>query len=600
MKTIVKATKAKNSIKEEVMKRPDDYDAVSAAVKIHGMALRKASQRLKEDVDIVTTAVQENGMALQYANEDLRKDFNIVKAAAQENIFALKYAKTSLSNTFYAAMSADKTPLLKMLIFPSLTTVISNYALGGATGIVNMTSWGISSMAALSAAYITANPNSIRDSENYKYDQFYKQVPLTLGASLATSLSSTLVGQLFNQFNQLPLGGKSALTASLVHTFSTSVSHFRLSNFGPTLAEGVEIKNEGNEEDVFGTSKEENHDNVKNAFTTEETTTSEQTLSSQDECNATFQLKNAVESLMTFKTFMAGVMLRGLITRDMIIGGAGGLGLSYMIYEQWMENTWEYPSITQAPNYLKNLDKPTIWSAVTIAAATTGAGAAIGGVSGLIQRKLMMATALPMSAACLVSYQFSSLKLSCLSELQYISPVVQRVYAAKEFVKSKVDDVCTAVTFATDKVSAAVTFVTDKVSAAGTFTKSVAEKIPGVKNVINHLEKRMTELTEKCPINYLEERITELTKNCPEKGVEITKLKKKIDELNAGIGELKAEINKLTQEECSEKNADVTNKTEKSDQREEQGNPAGDVERTPLMGQSNKPDEQPEEEEDDF
>ena len=52
----------------------DDRDFVLAAVKMSGVAIRYASERLRADREIVLTAVKRNSAALKYASHELRAE----------------------------------------------------------------------------------------------------------------------------------------------------------------------------------------------------------------------------------------------------------------------------------------------------------------------------------------------------------------------------------------------------------------------------------------------------------------------------------------------------------------------------------------------
>ena len=77
----------------------NDRDTVLRAVKIHGLALENASERLKNDPEIVLAAIkQSHGRAVQLASAELLSNKSFIMAAVREEGSTLRYVTEELQN----------------------------------------------------------------------------------------------------------------------------------------------------------------------------------------------------------------------------------------------------------------------------------------------------------------------------------------------------------------------------------------------------------------------------------------------------------------------------------------------------------------------
>jgi hypothetical protein len=69
----------------------EDKEIVLAAVKLDGMFLFYASDKLVKNKEIVLEAVKTSGLAIQYADKSLQKDINICCEAIKQDDCAYDY-----------------------------------------------------------------------------------------------------------------------------------------------------------------------------------------------------------------------------------------------------------------------------------------------------------------------------------------------------------------------------------------------------------------------------------------------------------------------------------------------------------------------------
>jgi len=69
----------------------EDKEVVLSAVKLDGMFLFYASDKLIKNKEIVLAAVRNIGLAIQYADESLKKDINICCEAIKQDDCAYDY-----------------------------------------------------------------------------------------------------------------------------------------------------------------------------------------------------------------------------------------------------------------------------------------------------------------------------------------------------------------------------------------------------------------------------------------------------------------------------------------------------------------------------
>jgi hypothetical protein len=76
----------------------EDKEVVLAAVKLDGMFLFYASDKLIKNKEIVLEAVKTSGLAIQYADESFKKDINICCEAIKQDACAYDYISDDIKN----------------------------------------------------------------------------------------------------------------------------------------------------------------------------------------------------------------------------------------------------------------------------------------------------------------------------------------------------------------------------------------------------------------------------------------------------------------------------------------------------------------------
>lgn len=78
-------------------KHQDDEEIMTYLLKIDGMLLKYASNRLRKDRNLVLIAVRQNGLALEHVSKSFKYDKEIILQAAQENIEALQFVPRTIT-----------------------------------------------------------------------------------------------------------------------------------------------------------------------------------------------------------------------------------------------------------------------------------------------------------------------------------------------------------------------------------------------------------------------------------------------------------------------------------------------------------------------